>query len=76
LRVNFLSVSALEDVGYCKMFKSGHVFIYKEGVDLVEPQLIGDQVDRLYMLRGQPSGYDSALDEEKEALETTVGPII
>ena len=64
LRVNLLLVSTLEDVGYCTLFKRGHVFIYKEGVDPVEPQLIGDWVDRLYMLRGQPSGYDSALDEE------------
>jgi hypothetical protein len=76
LRVNLLSVSALEDVGYCTLFKRGHVFIYKEGVDPVEPQLIGDQVDRLYMLRGQPSGYDSASDEEQEAPETTMGPRI
>jgi hypothetical protein len=64
LRVNLLLVSALEDVGYCTLFKRGHVFIYWEGVDPVEPQLIGDQVDRLYILRGQPSGYDSTSDEE------------
>jgi hypothetical protein len=76
LRVNLLSVSALEDVGYCTLFKRGHVFIYKEGVDPVEPQLIGDRVDRLYMLRGQPSGYDLASDEEQEAPETAVGPRI
>jgi hypothetical protein len=61
LRVNLLSVSALEDVGYCTLFKREHVFIYREGVDPVELQLIGDRVDRLYMLRGQPSVYDSAL---------------
>jgi hypothetical protein len=36
-RVNLLSLSALEDVGYCTFFKRGHVFIYKEGVDMVEP---------------------------------------
>jgi hypothetical protein len=76
LRVNLLSVSALEDVGYCTLFKRGHVFIYREGVDPVEPQLIGDRVDRLYMLRGQPSGYDSMSDEEQEAPETAVGPRI
>jgi hypothetical protein len=28
------------------------------------------------MLRGQPSGYDSASNEEQEALETTLGPRI
>jgi hypothetical protein len=76
LRVNLLSVSALEDVGYCTLFKKGHVFIYREGMDPVEPQLIGDRVDRLYMLQGQPSGYDSASDEEQEAPETTMGPRI
>jgi hypothetical protein len=76
LRVNLLSVSALEDVGYCTLFKRGHVFIYREGADPVEPQLIGDRVDRLYMLRGQPSGYDSTSDEEQEAPETAVGPRI
>ena len=42
----------------------------------MEPQLIGDRVDRLYMLRGQPSGYDSTSDEEYEAPETAVGPMI
>jgi hypothetical protein len=76
LRVNLLSVSVLEDVGYCTLFKRGHVFIYKEGVDLVETQLIDDWVDMLYLLRGQSSGYDSTSDEEQEAPETAVGPRI
>jgi hypothetical protein len=77
LRVNLLSVSALEDVGYCTLFKREHVFIYREGVDSVELQLIGDRVDRLYMLRGQPSLYDSSSNEEhEEALETAMGPRI
>jgi hypothetical protein len=52
LRVNLLSVSALEDVGYCVLFKRELVFIYREGVDPVELQLIDNRVDRLYMLRG------------------------
>jgi hypothetical protein len=59
LRVNLLSVSTLEDVGYCVLFKREHVFMYREGVDPVELQLIDNRVDRLYMLRGQPSMYDS-----------------
>ena len=58
------------------MFKSGHVFIYREGLDPIEPQFIGDQMDRLYKLRGQPTGYDSESDEEQEAPETVVGPRI
>jgi hypothetical protein len=77
LRVNLLSVSALEDVGYCVLFKREHVFIYRQGVDPVELQLIGNRVDRLYMLRGQPSVYDSTSDEEREeASETAVAPRI
>ena len=72
-----LSVSALENDGYCTFFKRGHVFIYREGVDPVEPQLVVYRVDRLYMLRGQPSVYDSTSDEEhEEALETAMGPRI
>jgi hypothetical protein len=76
LRVNLLLVSALADVGYVTLFKSGHVFIYREGADLVEPQLIGDRVDRLYIVRGQPTVGDSESDEEQEAPETAVGPRI
>jgi hypothetical protein len=71
-----LSVSALEDVGYCTLFKRGHVFIYREGVDSVEPQLIGDRVDKLYMFSGQPSRYDLVSDEEQEAPETAMRPRI
>jgi hypothetical protein len=57
------------------LFKRNHVFIYREGVDLVELQLIGNQVDMLYMLRGQPMMCDSASDEEREeASETAVAP--
>jgi hypothetical protein len=77
LRVNLLSVSASEDVGYCTLFKREHVFIYREGVDPVELQLIGDRVNMLYMLRGQTSMCDSMSDEEdEEALETAVAPRI
>jgi hypothetical protein len=37
-----LSISVFDDVGYSTLFKREHVFIYREGVDLVETQLIGD----------------------------------
>ena len=50
LRVNLFLVLALGDVEYVTFFKGGHVFIYGNGVDLVEPHLIGDQVDRLYIM--------------------------
>jgi hypothetical protein len=77
LRINLLSISALEDVGYCVLFKREHVFIYRQGVDPVELQLIGNQVDKLCMLRGQPLVYDSVSDEEcGEASETAMAPRI
>jgi hypothetical protein len=77
LRVTLLSVSALEDVEYCVLFKREHVFIYRQGVDPIEVQLIGNRVDRLYMLRGQLSVYDSPSNEEREeASETAVAPRI
>jgi hypothetical protein len=66
LRVNLLSALALEDVGYCIFLKREHVFIYRQGVDLVELQLIGNRVNKLYMLRGQPLMNDSVLDEKRE----------
>ena len=73
LRVDFFSFSALEDVGYCVFFKREHVFIYRQGVDSIKLQQIGNRVDRLYMLRVQPSWYDSTSDEEhEEAPETAV----
>jgi hypothetical protein len=72
LRVNLLSMSALGDVGYATLFNGGHVFIYREGADSVEPQLIGDRVDRLYVVRGQPTVGDES-NEEQEAPETAVG---
>jgi hypothetical protein len=69
-------VSALGDVRYVTLFKRGHVFIYREGVDPVKPQLIGDWIDRLYIVRGQPTVRYSKSNEEQEAPETVVGPRI
>ena len=62
LRVNLLSVSALEDAGYSKLFwrahvkffpnrdDLGHVYIYSERAGLIDPQLIGDRFGELYKL--------------------------
>ena len=41
-------------------------------MDPVELQLIGNRVNRLYMLRGQPMTYDSMSDEEREEASETV----
>ena len=72
---NLLSVPALEDAGYVTMFKRGHVFIYVDGAD-PNPVLIGDRVERLYWLRGQPMTSefgglipDSGSEEEHRAPE-------
>ena len=46
-------------------------------MDPVELQLIGNRVNRLYMLREQPLMYDSASNEEhEEASENTMSPWI
>jgi hypothetical protein len=76
LRVNLLSVSALADARYATLFRSGHVFMYIDRADPVEPQLIGDRVDRLYIVKGQPTVGDSESDEEQEAPEIAVSPMI
>jgi hypothetical protein len=77
LRVKLISVSTLEDVGYFILFKREHVFIYRKGVDPVELKLISNRVERLYMLRGKPSVYDSSSNEDhEEASETVVAPRI
>jgi hypothetical protein len=75
LRVNLLSVSSLDDDGYCTLFKRGHVFIEREWI-LFEPQLIGDWMDRLCMLQGKPLVYDSTSNKEHKASDPTVGPRI
>jgi hypothetical protein len=75
LRVNLPSVSALGDAGCAIFLKGGNVFIYREGAYPVEPQLIGDRVDSLYIVQGQPTTRD-ALDEEHKSTETIVGPRI
>ena len=41
-------------------------------MDPIELQLIGNRVNRLYMLRGQPMMYDSTSDEEREEASKTV----
>jgi hypothetical protein len=40
--VNLISISALEDLGWGTMFRSGHVFLYPVGVKLFEAMLLGD----------------------------------
>lgn len=54
LKANLLSLSVMEGDGYATLFKMGHVFIYSMGVDLIQGVLLGDQQDRMHIVRGQP----------------------
>ena len=75
LRNSRLSILALEGVGYAMVFKSEHIFIYPVGVDLVDPVLIGHQIDGEYVMCGQPTSLvsrwitllESKTDKEREA---------
>ena len=64
--MNFLSMSALEDVRYSTLFWRGHVYIFLDRDDLghvyiyleragpIDPQLIGDRFSELYKFSAQP----------------------
>ena len=82
MRVNLLSVSALEDAGYSTLFRRGHVYIfsyrdnlghvyiYSERVGLIDPQFIGDQFSELYKFSAQCMVDESY--EDHEAPQATV----
>ena len=67
MRVNLLSVSALDDVGYSTLFWRGHVYIftnrddlgyfyiYSKRAGLIDPQLIGDRFGDIYKFSAQPT---------------------
>ena len=74
MRVNLLSISALEDAGYSTLFRRGHVYIFPDRDDLghvyifskraglIDPRLIGDRFGELYKFSAQPTIDES--DEE------------
>ena len=70
LQYNLLSVSTLEDQGYGMLFRNEHVFLYSVRAGSVGIMLIGDQKDRLYIVRGElmymESGWLSTSEEERE----------
>eukprot|EP01018_Ginkgo_biloba_P038969 Gb_38766 [translate_table: standard] len=80
LKLNLLSVSALEDDGYAVLFEGGHVLIYPLRVEPIEAVLLGDRRDKMYIVRGQPmygeSGWLSDSKSEREAPEIEVVPSI
>jgi hypothetical protein len=54
LKVNFLSILALEDMGYVVMFEDGQVLICSEGVTLDAVVRLGIREGMMYMVLGQP----------------------
>jgi hypothetical protein len=63
LKVNLLSVSALEDEGYGVVFHHGQVLIYPEGATQGTTIVLGVRYERLYRLLGQTViGFKGILD--------------
>ena len=52
MRVSKLSVSSFEDEGYGMMVRSGHVFQCRRYEPVGTTILLGDHMNRLYVLRG------------------------
>jgi hypothetical protein len=71
LRVNLLSVSALEDVGYVITFECGYVHIHAVDEVPIMTVLIGEWRGRVYTVLGQPvrcqSSWISNSKGEQEA---------
>jgi hypothetical protein len=66
LRVNLLSVSALEDKGYAVMFKDGQVLIRSEGASLDATVRLGIRKGMMYRVLGQPVvGSKGILDQDQ-----------
>jgi hypothetical protein len=66
LRVNLLSVSTLEDVGYVITFEFGYVNIHAVDEVPIRTILIGEQRGRVYTVLGQPVGCQSCSIFESE----------
>ena len=54
LRVNLLSVSALEDAGYVINFKRGYAHIHAIDEVPIRTVLIGERRGKVYTVLGQP----------------------
>jgi hypothetical protein len=68
LKVNFLSVSALEDMGYAVMFEDGQVLIRSEGADTQDAAVrLGIREGMMYRVLGQPVvGSKGILDRRSD----------
>jgi hypothetical protein len=78
LRVNILSVLALEDVGYVITFEHGYVHIHAVGEVPIRRVLIGEWRGKVYIVLGQQvicqSGWISDSKGEKEAQRNEGAP--
>jgi hypothetical protein len=74
LKVNFLSISSLEDTGYAVMFEDGQVLIRSEGADTQDAAVrLGIREGMMYRVLGQPMcGSKGILDRRSDQSATKV----
>jgi hypothetical protein len=65
LRVNLLSVSALEDMGYTVMFVDGQVLLCAEGVALDAAVRLGIRQGMMYRVLGWPVGGSKGILDQR-----------
>jgi hypothetical protein len=77
LKVNLLSVSALEDMGYAVMFEDGQVLIRSEGADTLDATVrLGIREGMMYRVLGQPVvGSKGILDRRSVSETESSGPV-
>jgi hypothetical protein len=72
LKVNLLSVSALQDMGYAVMFEDGQVLIRSEGATLDAAMRLGIREGMMYKVLGQPIvGSKEILDQRSVSVESS-----
>jgi hypothetical protein len=65
LKVNLLSISALEDMGYEVMFVDGQVLIRAEGAALDAAVRLGIRQGMMYRVLGQPVGGSRGILDQR-----------
>jgi hypothetical protein len=65
LKVNLLSISTLEDMGYEVMFIDGHVLIRAEGAALDAAARLGIRQGMMYRVLGQPVGGSRGILDQR-----------
>jgi hypothetical protein len=76
LKVNLLSVSALEDMGYAMMFEDGQVLIRSEGATLDATVRLGIREGMMYRVLGQlVVGSKGILDQRSLSVAESCGRV-